>query len=102
MLDKKELKQLKLCREFSLFERRDNITNNVGTHKCSAYCLKIFRRLCKFDHNEHGDINENDKHIESDNVQTINIIDKDFRMIFGKPLPSVNSGETNITREIPI
>ena len=61
--------------------------------------LKEVRRSCKFDPIKYDDISEDDKYIESKNVQMVNITEKDYRMRFGKPLIFDNSGE-NLTRGI--
>eukprot|EP00957_Ditylum_brightwellii_P081355 6188541-Ditylum_brightwellii.AAC.1 len=40
VVKKKELKKLKVSREYDLYECSIKMTNHCKTHKCSAYCLR--------------------------------------------------------------
>ena len=51
---------------------------------------------------KHSNLTEATKFIGADNVQMVNVIEKECRMRFGKPLLFDNYDKYNLTRGIPI
>ena len=88
-------------RENDLFNCCVNVFNHVGTHKCSAYCLKEKYVSQKFDPTLHGDVSENDKFTSDSGDVMVKSTIKECRMRFGRALKFDSSGENNITRGIP-
>ena len=87
-----------MCIKNALFQSHANITNYDGTHRCGDYCLRGVRMSYRFDHIKHSNLPEDTKFMGADNVQMVNLIEKECRMRFFKPLLFDNSGEYNSTR----
>lgn len=100
VIDRQELKKPKFHREHNLFERRVNITNHAGTHKCSGYCLKCKKLSQRYDPERHADVKDQDKFL-IDGVEMVKVTCEDCRFGFGQKLAYDHSGENNFTRGIP-
>lgn len=101
VLERRELKQPKFKREKDLFQRKANITNHAGTHKCSGYCARCENKVQLFDASkpEHG---RYDPFESADGKLYVRIPSKNCRMGFGQLLEFENeSGENNLTRGKP-
>lgn len=101
VLETKELKQMKFQREDDLLNRRVNITNRCGTHKCSEYCLKTTVVNELYDENKHSEeqCKSSFKNDLGQEIVPVRILS--CRMHFGIPLRQDYSGENNITGGIP-
>ncbi len=100
VLESEELKKLKVTREDDLLNRRVNMTNHCGTHKCSDYCLIAVTRSAVLE--ERANVveipgQETTTWTREDGTQMISRMFKTCRMYFGDALIYDSSGENNLT-----
>jgi hypothetical protein len=101
VLNTKELKHMKFQQEDDLLNRRVNITNHCGVHKCSDYCLKTIFINERYNPDKYKNVDKDKVFIGADGVEMVKIAVKQCRMHFGTPLSTDFSGEKNITGGIP-
>jgi hypothetical protein len=98
VLDRRELKHLKIHRENDSLSRRINITNHCLTHKCSRYCWKEKCTAEHYDASKHSEEQlEKDSFIDDKGNTMIRIVTHECRMGFGYALKHDYSGEKNLT-----
>ena len=101
VLDKRELKELKLSKEGDLLNRIVNISNHCLSHKFSGCCLKGTQLFKVYIITAHGDIPQDQQYILN-SIEYVKCIIKECMMKYGKPLLYNPSGENNLKRGIPI
>ncbi len=101
VLERKELKRLKVNRENDLVQRQLNMMNHCGTHRCSGYCLQEKPFYVNYDPTIHTDTAPEDRIVTLDGTEKVRIKVHECRHRFGKALKFDSSGENNLTRGIP-
>ena len=75
IIERKKLKELKVCIENLLFQRYASITNHGDIYRCGGYYLRGVKISCRFDHIKNSNLPEDTKLIGADNVQIVNVIE---------------------------